>query len=461
MPKSKINKSFFRLGFVNVLLVIIVIILGIILSGSIFGPKFNPPGNQNGNFALQCCDSGNGDACQPQKTGENTFDYKNEKYGLIKSNVKFQEQNSHLRDSGQKFMGNPIIINTSDEFAQHPPAGTPPGFECGNGIQDQLWKAPRPTDPPASWTTEQRIQHNEVIAKLCVPIPNDEVIYVCKKNCSPSPACNPSTTCYGSAASVYDVYFRLKDLPDIPDIIKNCSIPDTAVNSTDKTEPQVVFEGRNSSENLQLQTLKFVQQGLASWYSPFCKPAVYLYPEKTSLISVKVKSSQPFTYTDPLYPIEGWNILVDPNGLISYQNKNYDYLYYETKIDDKILTKPTNGFIVKKDELSELFKTILPKLGLNINESSQFSKYWLSALPTSNYYFVGIVPEAQLSNYSTLDILPNPNSEIRVTLYFESHENKINVQEPVIVTPKRSGFTVVEWGGIYKKHIDEKFSCFL
>ena len=76
------------------------------------------------------------------------------------------------------------------------------------------------------------------------------------------------------------------------------------------------------------------------------------------------------------------------------------------------------------------------------------------------HYFVGIVPQSELASLVSLNILPIPQTEIRVTLYFEPLSQKVNVEEPTIVTPHRTGFTVVEWGGIFKKTPTSNFSCF-
>lgn len=126
-----------------------------------------------------------------------------------------------------------------------------------------------------------------------------------------------------------------------------------------------------------------------------------------------------------------------------------------------MFTKPDKGYVVEYNELERKLRTILLKLGLNIKETSQFVDYWTHALPKSAYYFIGIVPTSQLSSYSSLNINPKPTSEIRVTLYFKPLTEKISVKEPEIITPLRSGFTVVEWGGIYKKHANESFSCIM
>lgn len=434
MSRKKIQKSV--LGFVNILIVALVIILGILLSGSIFGPKFQPGGTLP-NVSLTCCDSGDGDACKPLEGTGQKLTYGGNEYGLLRSSVKFAEGVFHLKDSGEKFDSKPIILNTSDGYNPIHHAGV-----CdGEAIVGPGGK--------------------------CVRIDNDLIVYTCREGCNPTIPSDPrqvmhcgnnGVTCYGSDQSLYDVYFRLTG-EDIPDIIKNCD--KGAGGNISVGQPTVVAPSVDPHVNLQLSTLEFIAQASIPWMSPWCKPAVYLYPEKTSLVSVKVNSSQSLTYTDPLYPVGGWNVMANPSGIISYQGKPYDYLYYETKVADDMLTKPDQGYVVERSNLKSLFAKILPKLGLNIKEAKQFSDYWIATLPDSKYYFVGIVPESSLYKYSQLDILPRPASQIRVSLYFEALNEKKEVVEPEIITPVRSGFTVVEWGGIFKKHKGEKFSCFM
>ena len=165
------------------------------------------------------------------------------------------------------------------------------------------------------------------------------------------------------------------------------------------------------------------------------------------------------TYTIPSYPSSGWDVLAKPNGDIVYNNNGYDYLYYEAEIPDSEITKPTEGFVVEKEKIKSLLDTILPKLSLNKKEADQFTKYWLSVLPDSPFYFVGIVSTSSLDSIAPLSILPKPDTIIRVTLYFEALDNKISLPQPQIVPIKRQGFTVVEWGGIFKRDKNHNFSC--
>lgn len=195
------------------------------------------------------------------------------------------------------------------------------------------------------------------------------------------------------------------------------------------------------------------------WWTPECKPAVYLYPEQETKVHVAVSPQGFLTYTNPLYPSSGWDVLAKPNGQIISSDKSYPYLYYESKIKDSAINKPQKGFVVKFSGLPNLYNTLLPKLGLNAKEIKDFKDYWEKYLPNSTYYFVGIMPENDINSIEPLTIFPKPTTIIRVRLYFQALDKPISVLEPTISKPTRSGFTVVEWGGMVKVDKEHPFTC--
>ena len=414
MASKKFNLLNPSRGFVTILLLLIVIALAILFSGALFGPQNTPGTGGSLGSGYLCCDSGDGDACKTSETEKFTwkgFNAQPEEYALLKSDIALNEAN-HLKPSSEKTPdGGTVFYSDTDSTTNY----------CESG--------------------------KDVLSDISGCIPNDEIIYVCTTEC-------PGTVGVGK----FDAYFRIKD-GEIPDVVKNCTKPQGTGGGSSGQE--IVISTEAGKTNLQLQTFKIIEKDIpAAWLSPYCKPAVYLYPEQTSYVSVRINSSEPLTYSDPVYPNSGWGVIAEPSGLIHYQNKPYDYLYYETKVADQNLVKPDEGFVVEKNELKGLLTEILPKLGLNVKETQQFSDYWLKALPKSPYYFVGIVPQTTLTALTSLSVLPHPATEIRVTLYFEPLEQKISVDEPTIITPVRTGFTVVEWGGIFKKNKNTDFSCF-
>jgi len=318
-----------------------------------------------------------------------------------------------LKNSGQTANGKPIYYNNSQEVTN----------ECGKGGKDQLSAG----------------------KEGCTPIPDDEIIYVCINNCDPV---SPDTE--------FDIYFRLDDIPTpgVPDVVKNCRETATGqVIITPTPAPNEPFKD--------LQINAFKVQKVATWLSPYCKPAIYLYPKEKENIHVSIAPKGKLTLTIPSYPSSGWNVTAYPNGDIYSGSTQYDYLYYEAQIPNDLIDKPEKGFVVRKDEVKNLLETILPQLGLNGKESEQFTSYWINVLPKSSYYFVGVVTQSTLNDIAPLVINPKPDTLIRVTLYFKMLDTNQPVTEPVLSSVKRNGFTVVEWGGIVQTDPDHPFSCFM
>ena len=458
-------------GATEIFLIILVLIIAILMVGGLFKIKTTPSYTEltantvdSTNF---CCDSGSGANCKVLQGQGQTFTFNGDLYGLLKSNITFLEAPFHLKDSGQKFNNNPVIINSSDGY-QRFDAGR--FIECINGVnQDSIYKA------------EPQLGGN--IGSYCLAIPNDELVYVCKKNCKSS-GCplydsfgipydyskSSGLSCYGDTSSVYDVYFRVKDEqnPGIPDVIKNCQNSNQPIATSNPvlSSPKIVLKDQKTSLNLQLKTFEIEQTataspGISAFLSPFCKPAIYLYPKQKTQINVKIAPKGPVTLTIPNYPKNGWNVTAYPSGKIESNGNVFPYLYYEAQIPDNLLTKEKNGYVVEYKNLESLFQTLLPKLGLNEKEKNEFSDYWLKVLPASPFYFVGVVSTQTLDGVSPLNISPKPQTIIRVGLYFEPLTEKIAVSEPKFFDTARKGFTVVEWGGLFKKEKNSNFTCIM
>lgn len=174
----------------------------------------------------------------------------------------------------------------------------------------------------------------------------------------------------------------------------------------------------------------------------FKKPAIYLYPEYDSFVNVKLDVNGKITRNIPEYD-NGWDVSVTKDGLIEGK---YDYLFYEARLNK--IELPKEGWLVKYDNLETWFDNNLIKLGLNEKEKNQFKEYWLKELPKSNYYEIKLFDCKFLKENMNLIVNPNPDTVIRLEFYFKPLNEKIEINPPAIITPERTGFTVVEWGGI-------------
>lgn len=221
----------------------------------------------------------------------------------------------------------------------------------------------------------------------------------------------------------------------------------------------ISLDQKNPDQSIQLRKVQVLESPLYSWWTPECKPAIYLYPEHPMDVHVVVEPKGYFTLTIPQYPKDGWRVFARPNGDIFIDNKVYPYLYYESQIDNQFVKKPQKGFVIEYDRLLKLYDEILPQLGLNENEAADFKEYWGRVLPKSPYYFVGIMERNDIDSIEPLTITPKPATILRVRLFFEPLKNWVAVTTPVLTAPQRSGFSVVEWGGLVQVDKESTFAC--
>lgn len=179
------------------------------------------------------------------------------------------------------------------------------------------------------------------------------------------------------------------------------------------------------------------------------KPVIYLYPEENMEVNVQVKPNGGFTITEPEYGQEGWNVLAKPNGELSLLDDSvqtkYPYLFWEGHGIN--YERPEYGFVMSSKEVPERMNKILGQLGLNEKETSDFMEFWQPKLQAAPYVFVTFLEQSKFDELAPLTVTPQPDNVIRVFMDYELLDSPREVTEPNIITPERTGFTVVEWGG--------------
>lgn len=177
------------------------------------------------------------------------------------------------------------------------------------------------------------------------------------------------------------------------------------------------------------------------------KPVIYLYPTKKTDVKVQVTPNGGFSVTDPIYGKDGWRVSADPqSNLYNYTDgKNYPYLFWEGKAI--FYQRPTEGFVVARENVDSFLSEKLAKLGLLPKEIKDFKEFWVPKFTEKPYYFITFLPKSDFDKLAPLNVSPKPQTVIRVFMDYQGLDAPINVVEPKIVTPKRVGFTVVEWGG--------------
>ena len=178
------------------------------------------------------------------------------------------------------------------------------------------------------------------------------------------------------------------------------------------------------------------------------KPIIYLYPEKDEEIEVYLGYKDKITTSYPKY-INGWKVLAKPNGDLKdlKTNKSLYSLYYESENAHEFKVEK-EGFCIEGEKTAEFLEKELAKLGLTEREAEEFIIYWLPRLEKNKYNYIRFATREEINKNMPLEITPKPDTEIRVLMVFKGLNNKIDVKEQQVITPKRDGFVAVEWGGV-------------
>lgn len=175
------------------------------------------------------------------------------------------------------------------------------------------------------------------------------------------------------------------------------------------------------------------------------KPVIYLYPEEEMEVEVKLGAPEKIAVDYPDYN-GGWKVLAQPDGTLTMSGKQYYSLYYEA--DSEQLDLNCAGFVVAKDEVEGFLEEKLAILGLNYREREEFITYWAKDLEKSNYVFIRFMPKYEIDEEMPLTVSPAPDTTIRVMMQFKNLDERIEIDEQELTPVERTGFTVVEWGGV-------------
>lgn len=180
------------------------------------------------------------------------------------------------------------------------------------------------------------------------------------------------------------------------------------------------------------------------------KPVIYLYPKTRQNVNVRLRFNGNLTVTYPDYDakIQGWEVLAKPDGelLNKADGMEYQYLFWEGTPASPYKFNMNEGFCVKGSDTRAFLQKTLPRLGLTPKEYNDMIVFWLPRMMNNPYniiHFAGI----EYTRGAELNVSPQPDQVIRVFMAYQASHQFVKTNEPVIKTPSRKGFTVVEWGG--------------
>lgn len=187
------------------------------------------------------------------------------------------------------------------------------------------------------------------------------------------------------------------------------------------------------------------------------KPVIYVYPETTQSVSIQLNVTGELGFTYPAYN-NGWNFIADHDGTIHIDEKEYDYLFWDSKSPvDYNSFDVQSGFIVQRDSLTGFLETNLTAMGLTPREQQDFITFWCPLMQANDSNYIHFMFNEEYNAIASLNVTPQPQSIFRVFMVWsdaaEIDANKLHPQK--IESFSRQGYTILEWGGAEAKRIAE------
>ena len=221
-------------------------------------------------------------------------------------------------------------------------------------------------------------------------------------------------------------------------LVENASdfcVGDPVIFQYDANLPLESFDGHNLWEAISMEVEYPVPE----------KPVIYLYPETSTEVSVKLTIDGKLTCTYPAYE-NGWNdFTAYPDGtLISPEGKEYYCLYWEGIQNAEY--DFSKGFCVKGEDTAAFLEWALSEQGLTPREANEFIIYWLPRMEQNPYNVIAFQTDAYTKG-AVLEITPNPDSLLRVFMAYYPSDEAVEIEAQAFTSFERVGFAVVEWGG--------------
>ena len=182
-----------------------------------------------------------------------------------------------------------------------------------------------------------------------------------------------------------------------------------------------------------------------SFCGGIAKPILYLYPKKTTKVTVSFEHPE---YLETTYPkfIDKWEVKAHSNGDLYDNNGAYYYgLYWDEKQVHSV--DFSTGYYVDKDNAIDFLEKKLSYIGLSRREANEFIMYWLPILEKNEKNLVYFELTEERESYNKINIEPKPDSLLRLVIHIKKVDKKVDIPKQNLTKFQRKGFVAVEWGG--------------
>jgi hypothetical protein len=177
------------------------------------------------------------------------------------------------------------------------------------------------------------------------------------------------------------------------------------------------------------------------------KPVIYLYPEVEQEVTIKVNPVGKMNFTYPKYN-EVWNVIASPDGTITHEGNEYNYLFWESKqMINTVTFAHKDRYVVEKKNVLSFLENKLNAAGFTSKEKADFITYWAPRMIEFDEVLIEFIQNSNCDQLATLDISPLPDHTNRFYMSWAEYGGGMVIQPQEIQKMDRSGFDVLEWGG--------------
>ena len=177
------------------------------------------------------------------------------------------------------------------------------------------------------------------------------------------------------------------------------------------------------------------------------KPIIYFYPEEEMDLKVTYVEEERLLTTYPKYD-NGWDMHLkeDGNFTIKGSNREYYALYFD-EIGDFVWDW-SEGFYVTKENAITILEEKMDYIGYTNREVDEFIMYWLPVLENNEKSLIYFEQTEERTEECPLEFSIAPTSLIRTLIHIKKVDEETPIKEQELRHYERTGFTVVEWGGV-------------
>lgn len=179
------------------------------------------------------------------------------------------------------------------------------------------------------------------------------------------------------------------------------------------------------------------------------KPVIYLYPEASMQVEVKVQARGKMLFTYPALN-DAWKMTAHPGGELEIDGKMYPYLFWEAE-NPRIESNWREGTLVEREKIVEFLEAQLDEVGLNARESADFITYWAPRMMQHPKCVVHFLQNNDCAVFGDLNVLPEPNEINRLYILWSGVDNFADysyLRPQKLQKISRLGFDLLEWGGV-------------